>query len=375
MAKTTNQNNAPPIVSSHDAGPLSGPTLPPAPALDWNHLHPRQFAIDLSDTPDLFDKQRAILTTVSNRVLSALVALSKEREASSSTEVSEAQTAKHLAQFDRLFPSDLIARSLEEAQRAGVNLSVVNEAFTQFREHYRKMGCRTGSTPLIHPLIGGACSIYQSLLYPILPIRSDLLLHQVDQGLKTLSDKDPSGFIELGTRLAWNALACQPGLLDPDSPGRNIPSLAPEVLHVLVMVPLHDCKQQVLRPRALKALGRALNVKPASSKRAFGPSDKDVETFSRIYHLAVLHQPFYEGNHRVGWMLANQWLLKNCGAYIPWDQELEDKQNALPAFDRDGFMPAPEILVSIFKVAHDKKNMRQFTDDLYSKVRLVADLD
>lgn len=350
--------------------------LTPPGSIDWNHLHPRQFTIEISDDPALVDRQRTILREVSDRVLSALVTLCKEREASSSTEANEAQVQQHLALFDDLFSPDLIERSMQDAQAVGVGLDVVNEAYAEFRENYRNMGCSNGSTPLIYPLVGDACSIYQSLLYPILPLRSDLLLHQVDQGLQTLSDKDPAGFIELGTRLAWNALVCQTGMLDSDSLSRDTQLLSPEVLHRLAMVPLHNSQLQVVRPRAFKALERALAVKPESAGRDLGPTDKDLESFSRIYHLAVHKQPFNEGNHRTGWMLANQWLLKNCGAYIPWDQELEDKQSALPAFDRESIpFPAPEIVLSLLKVSHDKKNVRQFADDLYSKVRLVADLD
>ncbi len=367
-------DRANPLKTGPSQGSLLELTRPSS--IDWNHLHPRQFAIEISDDPTLVDKQKTILREVSDRVLSALVTLCKEREASSSTEASEAQIQRHLALFDGLFPPNLIERSMQDAQAVGVGLDVVNEAYAKFRENYRNMGCSNGSTPLIYPLVGDACSIYQSLLYPILPPRSDLLLHQVDQGLKTLSDKDPAGFIELGTRLAWNALVCQTGMLDSESLRREHSLLSPEVLHRLAMVPLHNSKQQVVRPRALKALERALAVGPDSPGRDLGPTDKDLESFSRIYHLAVHKQPFYEGNNRTGWMLANQWLLKNCGAYIPWDQELKDKQNALPAFDRES-LPffAPEMLLGLLKVGHDKKNVRQFADELYSKVRLVADLD
>jgi hypothetical protein len=374
MPKTTNTNGTSSIASFTDANAISGLSLPSA--SDWNRLHPRYFPVELSDAPELFGKQRAILKAVSDELLSAIVALSKEREASSRTEASEAQTAIHLKRFDSLLPSDLIGRSLEEAQAVGVDLSVVNQAFTGFLESYRRMECRTGSMALPYPLLGEASSIYQSLLYPILPINSDLLFHHVDQGLKTLSDKDPSGFIELGTRLAWGAIACQPGLLDRDYLDRNIPPLKPEVLHLLVMVPLHRCERQVVRPRALKALERAIKAKPERSVRNLGPSDKDMETFSRIYRLAVLHQPFYEGNHRAGWMLANQWLLKNCCAYIPWDQELEEKQNALPGFDNEILLNlAPEIVLNRFRATHDEKNVRRFADAIYSKIRLLEDLD
>lgn len=372
MTERSGRTNSPKTDPSQ--GSLS--ELSPPSSIDWNHLHPRQFAIKISDDPALVDKQRAILREVSDRVLSALITLCKEREASSSTEGTEAQVQRHLALFDDLFAPDLIERSMQGAKAVGVDLDVVNEAYAEFRENYRNMGCSNGSTPLIYPLIGDACSIYQSLLYPILPLRSDLLLHQVDQGLQTLSDKDPAGFVDLGTRLAWNALVCQTGILDSGSLNRDSPSLSPEVLHRLAMVPLHKSEQQVVRPRALKALERALAVKPESAGRDLGPTDKDLESFSRIYHLAVHKQPFYEGNHRAGWILANQWLLKNCGAYIPWDQDLEDKQNALPVFDRESLLfRAPEIVLSILKVGHDKKNVRQFTDELYSKVRLLADLD
>jgi hypothetical protein len=356
--------------------PFEGVVVPVVPSSSERHqatghptsgLKPELFRIPMSEDPQLSTAQQQILRTVSTSLIQALTQLAEKREKASNTESTRDQVRRHTQDFTKCLPEDLIARSFVGASEAGVDLKILNQAFLEFRNTYLQSGCRDGSTPMVHNLIARAGSMLQSTLYPLLPIEADMVLVRVEKGLQSLIELDKGGWSLFGARLAWSALLTQSGILRDAGPHHEL--LSPSLVHRLAMVPLHQSQRQVTRPKALKQLERDLATMPPGSAPG-GPWQKDLLVFSQIYCEPIRTQPFYEGNHRTGWILANQWLLRNCRAYIPWDQTLADRLREISNFSGSTI----PLFSSLLESRHYRALPRKLSELLEDKVQLVDDV-
>jgi hypothetical protein len=321
----------------------------------------------MDDDPSLNPAQQKILREVSTRLMGALTELAVLREKAYSVDSTPDQLRRHTQEFNRCVPDNLISQSFRAADKAGIDLRILGEAFSGFREAYPSSSACDGTRPMTLGMISHAGSMLQSLLYPLMPLQADMILHRVEKGLKTLSDLDKAGWGLFGTRLAWSVLLTQPGILNEANPNQEL--LSPSLVHRLAMVPLHHCVGQVTRPKDLRQLEKNLAKLPPGYA-PHGPWPEDLLVFSQIYWEPIHTQPFYEGNHRTGWILANQWLLRNCGAYIPWDQTLEDQVREIRSFEGRKF-PLPFNLNEIIR---HKQRAKELASSLENKVQLVSDV-
>ncbi len=329
--------------------------------------------VPMDDDSKLQPAQQRVLREVAHKVMGALVRLSEKREAASTTESTPEQRYRHACEFLECFPENLIQPLVTQARAARLDLSNVDRALSEFRNEYIRTDCSDGSTPIPAHMIGKTCSILQSVLYPALPVEADMLLARVEKGVQSLEGGDRVGYLMFGTRLAWSVLLMQPDILTLRGQRQGEPLLDPKLAHRLSMVPLHQSVEQVKRPDQLKKLERFLASLPRGSGRD-GPSQEDLQVFSEIFSQPIHTQPFYEGNHRTGWILANQWLLQNCGAYIPWDRELSDHLREVSCFNGSNLPFAPNFVEDYFRYRHQKVVPQKFAERLERKVQLVEDL-
>jgi hypothetical protein len=329
--------------------------------------------VPIEDDSKLQPAQQRVLREVARKVMGALVRLGETREAASTTESTPEQRYRHASDFLECFPLNLIQPQVTQAQAARLDLSYVDKALEEFRLEYLQTRCSDGSTPMPAHMIGKAGSILQSVLYPALPVEADMVLTRVERGVRSLESRDRDGYVMFGTRLAWSVMLMQPDILNPSGPRQGQPLLDPKLVHRLAMVPLHQSVEQVKKPAEIRKLDRFIASLPPGSG-SDGPWQEDLQVFSQIFHQPIYTQPFYEGNHRTGWILANQWLLQNCGAYIPWDRELSDHLKDIARFKGSDLPFAPNFVESYFRYRHQKVVPQRFAEHLEEKVQLVKDL-
>jgi hypothetical protein len=278
--------------------------------------------IPMEDAPRYTGPQGAVLRDVRDSILRACVQLCQERDAAATTESDENQRISHLTEFRKAFPRGLLSDLQVRGTRAGLDLSQIASALEDFCDSYESGPWSDGSTPLNPVMLNKICSIIQSCLYPIMPVEADTLLEHIEQGFKTRSIRDTDGALELGMRLAWGYLVTQPRILERRSSGAvGSKFLDPQAVHMLATIPLSPGSAQPRSKGHLKHFQGILDSVRAGSKGRPLMHDA-LLTFSEVLTKTCLTQPFCEGNHRTGWILANDWLLKAHGCYIPWNDRL-----------------------------------------------------
>jgi len=241
---------------------------------------------------------------------------------------------KHLQPEDRVQSNEALCSQyspetiVQRAAAADVDLTVFGNRLRTFQSGFLAWQKSIPGNPGETELRTMVCSLGAILDANLLNTAQRELLRVLEDDFKNALHVDE--WTRLGMITAFRELLVnrnvseQTGVESPPKP--RFPSISILDLNELVLVPFDLAGRPPQQKREFQLHNQWLSS--LNEKRPALLGEHHLNIALSIYLRSVAYQSLYDGNNRTGWILANDWLINQHGAYLPFDETVMTRVRA-----------------------------------------------